>query len=81
MQLLKKVTEEIRVYSEEDHLNRVNNNNNELYQTSKAMILGLGNDIEIKTNKGYIAFRRKHNFVAIRVTKSILKLSLNTTVV
>lgn len=73
----KKVSEEIRVYSEEDHLNGVNNTIKELYQTSKSMILSLGNDVEIKTNKTYIAFRRKHNFASIRVTKSLLKLHLN----
>ena len=72
----KKVSEEIRVYSEEDHLDGVNNNIKEIYQTLKSLILGLGNDVEIKTNKGYIAFRRKHNFL-LRVTKSLLKLHLN----
>jgi hypothetical protein len=73
----KKVAEEIKVYSEEDHLNRVNDNIKEIYQTVKARILDLGNDIQIKSNKKYIAFRRKHNFVAIKFRKSMLKLSLN----
>jgi predicted transport protein len=36
----------------------------------------LGNDMEIKTNKTYIAFCRKHNFASIRVTKSFLKMHL-----
>ncbi|MGB8134550.1 MAG: DUF5655 domain-containing protein, partial [Nitrososphaeraceae archaeon] len=49
----------------------------EIYQTLKARILDLGNDIQIKSNKKYIAFRRKHNFVAIKFRKSMLKLSLN----
>ena len=43
----------------------------------KAIILGLGNDIQIKSNKKYIAFRRKHNFVAIKFRKSMLRLTLN----
>lgn len=73
----KKVSKEIRVYSEEDHLNGVNNTIKELYQTSKSMILSLDNDVEIKTNKSYFPFRRKHNFAAKRVTKSLLKLTLN----
>jgi hypothetical protein len=73
----KKVAEEIKVYSEEDHLNGVNDNIKEIYQTVKARILDLGNDIQIKSNKKYIAFRRKHNFVAIKFRKSMLKLSLN----
>ena len=32
---------------------------------------------QIKSNKKYIAFRRKHNFVAIKIRKSILRLILN----
>ena len=75
----KKVSEEIKVYTEEDHLNGVNDNIKEMYQTVKARILDLGNDIQIKSNKKYIAFRRKHNFVSIRIRKSFLKLHLNIT--
>jgi predicted transport protein len=73
----KRITEEIKVYTEEDHFKGVNNNIKELYQTLRARALDLGNDIRIKTNKTYIAFSRKHNFLSIRVTKSFLKLHLN----
>jgi predicted transport protein len=73
----RKVTEEIRVYTEEDHLNGVGNNIKELYQTLKVRILDLGNDIQIKPAKGYIAFRRKHNFLAVKTRKSMLRLILN----
>ena len=73
----RKVTEEIRVYTEEDLLNRVSNNIKELYQTLKARVLDLGNDIQIKPVKNYIAFRRKHNFLAIKTRKSMLRLILN----
>lgn len=75
--IVKKVTEKIKVYTEEDHLNGVSDNIKELYQTLKARILDLGKDIQIKSNKGYIAFRRKHNFVAIIFRKSALELVLN----
>ena len=47
----KKVSEEIKVYTEEDHLNGVNDNIKEMYQ---ARIRDLGNDIQIKSNKKYI---------------------------
>jgi predicted transport protein len=72
----KKVAGEIKVYTEDDHLNGVNDNIKEIYQTVKARILDLGNDIQIKSNKKYIAFRRKHNFAAIKIRKSLLKLKL-----
>ena len=64
----KKITDKIKVYSEEDHLKGVGEKVKELYQITKDKILGLGDDTDIKTNKTYIAFRRKHNFAAIRVT-------------
>jgi predicted transport protein len=70
------VAGEIKVYTEDDHLNGVNDNIKEIYQTVKARILDLGNDIQIKSNKKYIAFRRKHNFAAIKIRKSLLKLKL-----
>jgi len=73
----KRIAKEIKVYTEEDHLNRVNDKIKELYQALKARILDFGNDIQMKTNKTYIAFSRKHNFVSIRVRKSSLKLHLN----
>jgi predicted transport protein len=65
------------VYTEEDHFSGVNDNIKKLYQTLKARILDLGNDIQIKTNKSYIAFLRKKNFAAVRVAKSLLKLTIN----
>src|SRR5215218_10144396 len=69
----KRIAKEIKVYTEEDHLNRVNDKIKELYQALKARILDFGNDIQMKTNKTYIAFSRKHNFVSIRVRKIISK--------
>ncbi len=72
----KKITDQIKVYSEEDHLKGVGERIKELYQIIKDNILSLGDDVNIKTNKTYVAFRRKHNFIAIRVTKSFLKLHL-----
>jgi predicted transport protein len=54
------------VYTEEDHFSGVNDNIKKLYQTLKARILDLGNDIQIKTN-----------FAAVRVAKSLLKLTIN----
>jgi Domain of unknown function (DUF5655) len=60
--IAKKVTEEIRVYTEEDHLNEVDDNIKELYSELKSAISTLGNDIEVRTKKHYVAFRRTHAF-------------------
>ena len=65
------------MYTEEDHLKGVNNNIKELYHMLKARIIDLGNDIQIKSNKRYIAFRRNYNFVAVKTRRSMLKLTLN----
>jgi hypothetical protein len=58
--VVRKVTEEIKVYSEEDHLKSVDDKVKEMYSELKAAILTLGNDIEMRTKKKYVAFRRKH---------------------
>jgi predicted transport protein len=73
----RKVTEEIKVYTEEDHLKSVDDNVKEMYSELKAAILTLGNDIETRTKKKYIAFRRKQAFVSIIFLKSKLKAYLN----
>jgi hypothetical protein len=61
----KKVTEEIKVYTEEDHLKSVDDKVKEMYLELKAAILTLGNDIETRTKKKYVAFRRKQAFTYI----------------
>ena len=74
---LKAVTEEIKVYSEEDHLQRKSDDIKELYETFKTAILNLSDDIEIEYRKEYIAFRKNSNFADINVQKSGLKLWIN----
>jgi hypothetical protein len=71
--IIKRVTEEIRVYTEEDHLNRVDENTKELYTELKSAILMLGGDIEVRPKKLYVAFRRKQGFVSFAFLKSKLK--------
>jgi predicted transport protein len=75
--IAKRVTEEIRVYTEEDHLNGVDENTRELYSELKSAILALGGDIEVRPKKHYVAFRRKQGFVSIVFLKSKLKAYLN----
>jgi predicted transport protein len=73
----KKLTKEIKVYTEEDHINGVNDEVKEMYFELKLHILNLGKDIEVKPTKSYIAFRRKHNFVAFHFLRSYLKAHIN----
>lgn len=54
--VVKKVTKEIKVYAEEDHLKEVDNNIKELYSELKSAVSTLGNDIEIRTKKHYVAY-------------------------
>jgi predicted transport protein len=74
---VQKVSEEIRVYTEDDHLNVVDDNVKELYSELKSAILTFGNDIEMRPKKHYIAFRRKQGFVSFIFSKSKLKACLN----
>jgi predicted transport protein len=75
--IAKKVTEEIKVYTEEDHLNGFYDNVKELYSELKSALLTWGNDIEIRPKKTYVAFRRKHNFVSFVFLNSKLKSYIN----
>jgi predicted transport protein len=75
--IAKKVTEEIKVYTEEDHLNGVDDNVKELYFELKSAILMLDNDIVIRPKKHYMAFRRKQGFVSVIFLRSKHKAYLN----
>ena len=75
--IVKKVTDEIKVYTEEDHLASVDDKIKELYSELKSAILSLGKDIELRPMKLYVAFRRKQAFVSIIFLKLKLKAYLN----
>ena len=75
--VVRKVTQEIKVYTEEDHLNSVDDDIKEIYSELKSGILNLGKDIENRPTKSYIAFRRKHNFVSFVFPRSNLKAYIN----
>ena len=47
----------IKVYTEDDHLSKDDDNMKELYGDLKSAILSLGKDIELRPKKFYIAFR------------------------
>ena len=68
--IAKKVTEEIKVYTEEDHLKSVDDSVKEMYSELKSAILNLGKDIEVRPKKQYVAFRRKQAFVSFVFLRS-----------
>jgi len=74
---LKAVTDEIRVYTEDDHLKNTTPIIVEVYEKFRNAILNLTDDIEIKPVKTYIAFKKGTNICDIEVYKKALKLFIN----
>ena len=71
-----KVTKEIKVYNEQEHLEKGNEEIKELYKKFKESILNLG-DIETKPKKLYIAFVSGSNVVDIHIQKKTFKIWIN----
>jgi len=74
---LKAITDEIIVYTEEDHINRTSAELREVYEKFKSSILSLADDIEIKPVKTYIAFKKGSNICDIEFYRKNLKLFIN----
>lgn len=74
---ISKVTQEIKVYTEEDHLNSKTDEVKELYDIYKTSILNLSPDIEIIAKKLYIAFKKDKNIVDINIRQKKLKMWIN----
>lgn len=74
--VVKKVSREIKVYTEADHLSKAPNEIKDFYEKIKSRILNIG-EVEIKPKKHYIAFVAATNFVDIHIQKSQLKLWFN----
>lgn len=73
---IEKVSKEIKVYTEEEHLEKGSDEIKELYKTLKSAILNL-DEFEVKPKKKYIAFVSGSNVVDIHIQKNALKLWLN----
>ncbi|SCY19368.1 Predicted transport protein [Nonlabens sp. Hel1_33_55] len=73
------VNKEIKVYTEEDHLSGKPDDVVELYESYKEAILNLADDIEVKANKLYIAFKKDRNLSDIVILKKGLKIFINLT--
>src|SRR5208283_428713 len=61
-EIVQKVSREIKVYTEEDHLNGLPNEVIELYQALKDKVIALGDNIEIRPRKLYVGFVADGNF-------------------
>ncbi|MBC7695204.1 MAG: hypothetical protein H7141_07140 [Burkholderiales bacterium] len=75
---LKTVTEEIKVYTERDHIGKATDSIDELYEKFKSAIINLADDIAIIPKKQYIAFNKdKKNYCGITILKNSLKIFIN----
>jgi len=73
---IERVNKEIKVYTEEEHLQKANENIIELYETLKAAVLNL-DTLDIKPTKHWIAFLADKNVVDINIQRAAIKLWLN----
>ena len=72
-----KISNEIKVYTEEDHFLRKTDKAIELYEKYKQAILNLASNIEIVPKKHYIAFKQTSNVCDIDIQKSSLRIFIN----
>ncbi len=72
-----KVIDEIKVYTEDEHIDSTTEEIAELYKRFRDAILNLTDDIEIKPTKLYIAFKKDTNLVDIAIQKKALKIWIN----
>ncbi|MEE9236353.1 MAG: DUF5655 domain-containing protein [Thermoplasmata archaeon] len=75
--VVRTVTREIKVYTEDDHLANTPDDIRELYEEAKERILNVGESIQVVPRKHYIGFKADTNFVDIHPQKSQLKLWIN----
>lgn len=73
---VKKVSKEIKVITEEEHLQGVSDESIELYEKLKSALLNYEN-IELKPKKYYLAFVSKTNVVDVHLFRSSIKIWLN----
>ena len=70
------VSKQVKVYTEEEHINKTSVELKEIYYNLKDVILSWGN-IKIDPKKLYVAFKGTTNIVDIVFYRSSLKMSLN----
>lgn len=70
------VNKEIKVYTEEDHLNGKSDEIKEIYTLLRDKIFEMG-DIDIEPKKLYIAFKGKRNIVDMKIQKTKIRVYIN----
>ena len=75
--VVEKVSEEVKVYTEEDFLNHCSEEIKSLYEEFKNQILSIDENIEVIPKKKYIAFKAQRNFIDILPQKNKIKFWLN----
>lgn len=72
--IVKSVSKEVKLYTEEDHLNhpKVQESTKQMYIDLKDRILNIGSDIEIVPRKMYVGFKRKTIFFSSYIGKNVL---------
>lgn len=74
----KSITDEIKIYTEENLLNNKSEDVISLYEKYKSAIMNLTDDIEVKPQKWYIAFKKdRRNICDIEIQKVSLKMAVN----
>lgn len=77
--VISKISEEIKVYTEDDHLSNKSETVKELYETYRNAIVNLIDDVNIVPKKLYISFEKsKRIIVDIVVQTQELKIYINT---
>lgn len=73
---IEKVTREIKVFTEQEHLDKASEETKEIYEKLKNAILNL-DGVAIKPKKLYIAFTASSNIIDVNIQRSQLKMWLN----
>lgn len=74
---ISQVSREVKVYTEERHVEFGSDELKEIYNNIRERILELGSDIEIVPRKEYISFKRGSNVVDIEFQRKQLKFFIN----
>lgn len=75
--IVKKVSNEVKIYTEENHLSHCSKEIKLLYNELKNQILSIDENIEMIPKKKYIAFKSNKNFVDVLPQKKKIKFWLN----
>ncbi len=73
---LKAISDEIKVYTEEDHRLGSSEEIYELYEQFRDAILNLASDIEIKPQKLYVAFKKDGNIACLELQRRKIKIHI-----